>query len=117
MRGRKPRPLALAPEDVPHFQRLARADSAPWFQVRRARICLAIAAGQRVRVVASQLQCSTATVRRACRLYRRAGLPGLLARPRRSGRPARLSPPATRSNHPLGLPGAGRLRAAHHALV
>lgn len=117
MRGRKPRPLVLDPVDVPRLRQISRADSAPWYLVRRARICLAIAAGQRVRAVAAQLQCSTATVRRTGRRYRRAGSSGLLSRPQRSGRPARLSPPAAGSNHPLGLPGTSRLRAPHHALV
>ena len=91
MRGRRPQPLAIAPGDEESLRRLARRQCAPWFQVRRARIVLAIAGGGRVQAIADANQCDPATVRRTCRLYRR-GFDGLLAPPRRPGRPPRISP-------------------------
>ncbi|HMB03348.1 MAG TPA: helix-turn-helix domain-containing protein [Isosphaeraceae bacterium] len=93
MRGRRPQPLAIAPEDVEPLRRLARRHSAPWFQVRRARIVLALADGGRVQAVAAVNQCDAATVRRTRRRYRRLGFDGLLAPPQRPGRPPRISPP------------------------
>ena len=47
--------------------------------MRRARILLALAAGQRKCDVAAQMECGEATVWRACERYRRDGLEGLLA--------------------------------------
>src|SRR5262245_31801914 len=93
MRGRRPQALAIAPEDDQLLRRLARTLCAPWFQVRRARIVLAIASGGRVQAIADAIECDPATVRRTCRLYRRVGLAGLLAPPERPGRPPRISPP------------------------
>src|SRR5262245_5181669 len=72
----------------------AHGDCLPWYQVRRARIVLAVAAGQRTRDVASPLDCGVATVRRTCERYRREGLDGLLAdgREGRSGRLEQITP-------------------------
>src|SRR5438132_13849489 len=95
MRGRKPRGLTLAAADLPVLRQVARAQSLPWFQVRRARAVLALAGGQRVEAVASRLECDRATVWRTRRLYERRGLAGLMAPPDRPGRPERLSPPQT----------------------
>jgi transposase len=92
MRGRLPQAIAIAPEDDQPLRQLARSHVAPWFQVRRARIVLAIAGGGRVRVIADANQCDPATVRCTCGLYRRLGLAGLLAPPQRPGRPPRISP-------------------------
>jgi transposase len=92
MRGRKPRPLTIAPGDVAILQSIARSDSLPWYQVRRARIVLGVAAGEPVHVLAFQMQCDEATVWRTCRRYERLGLPGVLAPPQRPGRPTRISP-------------------------
>ena len=47
MRGRRPRPLEIAPHDVPILQQIARSRSLPWYQIQRAQILLAIAAGDR----------------------------------------------------------------------
>lgn len=92
MRGRKPLKLSITPKDRSVLQRIARSETLPWYQVRRARICLAIAAGARVQVLADQLECGLATIRRTCRLYMSLGVVGLLARPSRPGRSARISP-------------------------
>ena len=46
MRGRKPSVLSLAPSDEDRLHTTADSDSLPWYQVRRARILLALAAGQ-----------------------------------------------------------------------
>ena len=48
MRGRKPRPLEIAHHDVPVLQQIARSRSLPWFQIQRAQILLAVAAGEPV---------------------------------------------------------------------
>jgi hypothetical protein len=48
MRGRKPECLSLQAEDIPLLQQIARSQVLPWYQVRRARIVLAMAEGQRV---------------------------------------------------------------------
>src|SRR5580765_7207440 len=116
MRGRKPRAVTVDPADVPALERVARAQSAPWFQVRRARAVLAVAGGDRVEAVAGRLGCDRGTVWRTCRLYEREGVPGLLAGPDRSGRPERLSPPGEGPDRPARLPGAGGPGAAHHPL-
>lgn len=92
MRGRKPRPFLISRATRGKLQGVARRLTSPWFQVRAARIVLAIAAGQRTQAVALQMQCGVATVRRTCRRYERLGLSGLLAEPNRAGRPARIAP-------------------------
>ena len=94
MRGRKPSVLSLAPSDEDRLHTTADSDSLPWYQVRRARILLALAAGQRKRDVAAQMECGVATVWRACERYRRDGLEGLLAdgREGRSGRLEQITP-------------------------
>lgn len=92
MRGRRPQPLSLAPVDLATLQQIARSESLPWYQVRRARIVLANARGVRTSSSASQMQCDEATVRRTCRRYEQSGLTGLLAPPRRSEHPDRISP-------------------------
>jgi len=45
MRGRKPRPVSIAPADRPVLEQVARSNSLPWYQVRRARIVLANSRG------------------------------------------------------------------------
>jgi len=47
MRGRKPRELTVETDDLPALERVARAQSSPWFRVRRARTVLAAADGER----------------------------------------------------------------------
>ena len=93
MRGRRPRPLRIARADRDVLRRLARSEASPWYQVRRARIVLAIAGGARTQDLAAHLQCDAATIWRTCRRYEATGLAGLLAQPRRSGHPERISPP------------------------
>jgi winged helix-turn helix protein len=117
MRGRKPRDLALGAEDAAALRQVARCQSLPWFQVRRARTVLAVAGGERIDVVAHRLECDRATIWRTCRLYEERGMDGLMAAPDRSGRPERLSPPGAGEDRAACLPGAGRPWAAHHPLV
>jgi hypothetical protein len=117
MRGRKPEVLHLDAQDKPILERIARSQSLPWYQVRRARIVLAMAAGQRVQTVAFQMQCAPRTVHRTCGLYRREGLPGLLAAPRRTGRPSRFSPPAVCAVGAAGVFGTGSDGAAYYPVV
>ena len=96
MRGRKPRPIEIAPEDLPVLQQIAKSQARPWYQVRRARILLGIAeGGARTQTLAFQTQCDESTVRRTCRRYEHLGLSDLLDSPPRSGRPIAISPPAT----------------------
>src|SRR5215831_11676498 len=106
MRGRRPRPLSIDPTDLPTLQRVARSESLPWFQVRRARIVLANAHGLPTSTVAFQMQCDEATVWRTCRRYEHGGLSGLLAPPARPGCPGRISPPPAGADRPTRLPGA-----------
>jgi hypothetical protein len=117
MRGRKPRPLSIHPADLPRLQRIARSDSLPWSQVRRARIVLANARGVHTSTIAYQVQCNESTVWRTCRRYEQHGLTGLLAPPGRSGRPERISPPPAGRGRRPGLSGAGGQGLAHHPLV
>ena len=116
MRGRKPRLISIAPADRPVLEQVARSNSLPWYQVRRARIVLANSRGVHNCTVAFQMQCDEATVWRTCRRYEREGLAGLTAPPIRSGRPDRISPPPADADRPTGLPGADRRRVAHHPL-
>jgi Homeodomain-like domain-containing protein len=118
MRGRKPDPLTLAPADGPVLAGIARRGALPWYQVRSARIVLAIAAGERRRCVAERMQCAEATVWRTCQRYEESGLAGLLAdhRSGHSGRPLGISPPPTGANRRPRLSRTPRPRVAPHPL-
>lgn len=107
MRGRKPRDFTLAPAEALVLQQLARSQTRPWYQVQHARIVLAIAEGERIQRVASQVDCDATTVWRVCRRYEQQGLAGLITRAPRAGRPLQISPSATGSTGPIGLPGTG----------
>jgi Winged helix-turn helix len=117
MRGRRPRPIPIDPADLETLHQVARSESLPWYQVRRARIVLANARGLSNGTAAFQMQCDEATVWRTCRLYERGGLTKLLAPSHRPGRPGRFSPPPAGSDHPAGLPRACGQGPSHHALV
>ena len=108
MRGRKPNRLVLRPDDETDLWQIARSQTLPWFQVQRARIVLARAAGERTKVVADQLECDEATVWRACVRYQVDGVAGLLSDGRKgcSGRQATISPPPTSPDRRVGLLGA-----------
>jgi transposase len=94
MRGRKPNVLSLAPSDIDRLHTIAHSDSLPWYQVRRARIVLAMAAGEPKSAVAAQTECGAATVWRTCERYRKEGLEGLLTDGRQghSGRLEQITP-------------------------
>lgn len=94
MRGRRPDRLTIAQRDQEVLYSVAHCGSLPWFQVQRARIVLAIAAGERQGLVAARLECDEATVWRACQRYRRDSLVGLFddGRQVNSGRPQQVSP-------------------------
>ena len=94
MRGRKPEVLTILPPDFPELERIARSDTLPWYQVRRARIVLEIATGQRREDLASQLECDDSTIWRTCQRYRQLGLVGLLSDDRHdhSGRDLEITP-------------------------
>src|SRR5262245_66685508 len=98
MRGRKPRPLSIAPADQPILEGLARSRRLAFYQVQHARIVLAVAAGEPVQAVAARLECDRATVWRVCRRYEQGGLKGLLLDQPRLGRPQEISPPAACPN-------------------
>ena len=89
MRGRRPKPLTLAPPDRDRLLKAAHSDSLPWYQVRRARIVLALATGVRKCSIAEQLECDDSTVWRTGERYRQHGLDDLLA-DHRQGRSGRL---------------------------
>jgi transposase len=94
MRGRNPEKLTIAHPDAAILHGVAHSDSLSWFQVRRAKIVLAIAAGERRGAVAARLECDEATVWRTCERYRRDGLASLFTDGRQgnSGRPQQISP-------------------------
>src|SRR5882757_946720 len=94
MRGRKPEVLTILSPDVSALERITHSDTSPWYQVRRARILLRIAAGQRREDLAAQLECDESTIWRACQRYRDSGLVGLLADHRQdhSGRDLGITP-------------------------
>ena len=94
MRGRHPNRFHIRPCDEPDLLQIARSHRLPWFQVQRARIVLARAAGDRTGAVADQFQCDEATVWRACHRYQTNGVAGLLTdgRKEHSGRQATISP-------------------------
>ena len=94
MRGRQPEVLTIRPADIAELERIAHSDMSPWYQVRRARIVLEIAAGQRREELASQLECDQSTIWRTCQRYRRGGLVRLLSdhRPGHSGRDLEITP-------------------------
>jgi transposase len=94
MRGRKPRGLTIRRADLAELERIARSDSSPRYQVRRARIVLGMGNGQPRQDLAYCLDCAESTIWRTCELYRHAGLGGLLADGRlgRSGRDRQITP-------------------------
>ena len=74
MHGHRPEKLTIVGPDRDTLHSAAHSGSLPWFQVQRAKIVLAIAAGERPWSVAARLECDPATVWRACQRYRRDGL-------------------------------------------
>jgi transposase len=94
MRGRRPEKLTIPDSDAAELRVVAHSDSLPWLEVRRAKIVLAIAAGESRCSVASRLECDEATVWRTCERYRQGGLPTLFADGRQghSGRMQQISP-------------------------
>lgn len=108
MRGRNPQRLRLSEDEVANLQRIARSQTLPWYQVRRARTVLGIAAGERVQTLAEQMHCAPRTIRRTCQHYQCQGLEGLLARPKRPGHPFEISPPAACANRSAGVSGTDR---------
>ncbi len=103
MRGRKPRPLTVAPADVPVLRLIAQGNGLPWYQVRRAQIVLAVAAGRRTSELADETGCDGSTIWRLCRRYEQGGLSALLADGRKK-RPTRR-PSAAHSLFGATLPG------------
>ena len=97
MRGRKPHSITVAPGDVPVLERVARSRTLPWFQVQRARMVLAVAAGERIQAIAGHLQCHPRTVWRTCRYYEQGGLEQLFSEFPRAGRSLRIPPPLQRA--------------------
>jgi transposase len=96
MRGRRSLRVEIASEDVPALERMARRQTAAWFQVRRARTLLAAHRGEPVQDIADALNCHRNTVRRTCQQYEQLGLAGLFRPIQRSGRPREISPPPAR---------------------
>jgi transposase len=94
MRGRRPTKLTLARRDQDVLSSVAHSGSLPWSQVQRAKIVLAIAAGERQCSVAARLECDAVTVWRACQRYRQGGLACLFADGRQDnlGHPQQISP-------------------------
>jgi hypothetical protein len=76
------------------LERIAHCDSLPWSQVRRARIVLGMASGQRREILASVLDCDQSTIWRTCQRYQNLGLSGLLTDQRQghAGRQLQITP-------------------------
>ena len=108
MRGRKPSPFSLRCADLPTLRQFAHSRTLAFATVQRARIVLAVAAGQGIQDVAGLQQCDPATVWRLCRRYEQGGLHRLLHDLPRCGRPQRIPPPPARPDRRLGLPGTHR---------
>src|SRR5579871_88962 len=94
MRGRRPDTVTIHGPDKSELERIAHSDRMPWFRVRRARIVLGMAAGQRREILASELDCDESTIWRTCQRYQRLGLDSLLTdqRPSHSGRDVQITP-------------------------
>src|SRR5262245_28262002 len=94
MRGRKPQGLTIHSPDVSELERVAHSETSPWYQVRRARNVLGVAAGQRREELATQIECDESTTQRTCKRFRRSGLGGLLTDQRQghSGRDLGITP-------------------------
>jgi hypothetical protein len=94
MRGRRPEKLTIAGRDQEALRAVAHRGSLPWFEVQRAKIVLAISAGERQCSVAARLECDEATVWRACQRYRQGGLTSLFTDGRQgnTGHPQQISP-------------------------
>jgi transposase len=97
MRGRRPRPLVLRPDDVPILHALVRSGKTEQRVARRAHILLTMAEGERTADLATQLEQDEATVWRVCRRYEQRGLQAVHDAPR-SGRPRAISPPGAGSD-------------------
>lgn len=116
MRGCKPQALTLSLEDRRVLEHLARRRQAPWFQVQRAKVLLAMADGERRITLAAGSGCDRTTLWRLARDYQDHGLPGLLTERPRTGAPPAISPPPSRPDRRPGLPRAGGPGPAHHPL-
>src|SRR5260370_10106334 len=94
MRGRRPEKRTHARRDEDGLHSTAHSGSLPWCQVKRAKIVLAIAGGERPCSVADRLECDETTVWRACQRYRQDGLASLFADGRQgnAGHPQQISP-------------------------
>ena len=84
----------FSPQAADALHTWAHSDSLPWLQVRRAKMVLAIAAGERRCSVAARLECDEATVWRTCERFRQDGLTSLFSDGRHghSGHPQQISP-------------------------
>jgi transposase len=94
MRGRRPAEVIIDGPDKSELERIAHSDTEPWFRVRRARIILGMAGGQRRESLASKLDCDESTIWRTCQRYQRFGLMDLLTDQRQghSGRELQITP-------------------------
>src|SRR5947207_2290575 len=94
MRGRKPKLLTILSSDISELERIAHSETSPWYRVRRARIVLGIAAGQRSEDLAARFECDESTIWRTCQRYRDLGLDALLSDQRQghSGRDLGITP-------------------------
>lgn len=88
MRGRKPEPLVLKPEDKKALQQLMHDGQTPLSVARRAQVLLSCAeAKHRVSAVSDKVGQNRSTVWRICQRYRAAGLEAAVYDAPRPGRP------------------------------
>lgn len=88
MRGRKPEPFVLKPQDEQALHELLQDGQTPWRVARRAQILLSRAApAPRVGLVSAQVELDRTTVWRVCERYQNAGLEAALYDAPRVGHP------------------------------
>ncbi len=96
MRGRKPEPFRLKPQDKTYWQELLRDGQTPLQVARRARILLGRTDDeQRSLSLGEKVEQERTTIWRVCERYGHGGLDAALYDAARSGRPRVFSPPRT----------------------
>jgi hypothetical protein len=87
-RGSKPKPFPIDDEQIEALRMIVNSPGV-WieWQIRNARIILAITSGYGISDVAEKLSFSRTSVQRICRTFEKAGVSALMLRNRPTGRP------------------------------
>lgn len=108
--------IELSDAERVELERRARAVTAPWREVQRARMILYAAEGAQDKEIAARLDCHPEIVSRWRARFCECRLEGLEDKPR-TGRPRRFPPGAGRRGQGDRLRAAGHVRAAAFALL